>query len=98
MPIGRFTAQVTVFMFVPLRTAFTVIAALSAASVAPAQVNPAAEPLIAEGPLPAEMEVIPLPGEEAADPLAPLVEPADPQDEAIKPGATLAETVASLQG
>ena len=33
-PSGRFTAQVTVFMFVPLRSAFMVIAALTASSVA----------------------------------------------------------------
>ena len=97
-PNGRSTAQVTVCMFVSLRTAFMVIAALSGSSVAPAQVNPAAEPLIAEGSLPTAMEVTPLPAAEAPDPLSPLAGEALSDDEAIKPGATLAETVAGLRG
>jgi hypothetical protein len=95
-PSGRFTAQVTVFMFVPLRTAFMVMAAISASSVAPAQVNPAAEPLPAQ-------EWTPLPDviagqllQESIDPLAPApeAEEAQPQQDEIEPGATLAETVA----
>ena len=99
MPSGRFTAQVTVCMFVPLRTTFMVIAALTASSVAPAQVNPAAEPLPAQ-------EWTPLPEvdaqqllEESTDPLAPApeVQDAQPQEEGIAPGATLAETVAKLR-
>lgn len=84
-------------MFVPLRTAFMVIAALTGSSVAPAQVTPATEPLIAEGPLPTQMAVIPLPAAEAPDPLAPLGDEVEQPDESIKPGATLAETVASLR-
>jgi spore germination cell wall hydrolase CwlJ-like protein len=84
-------------MFVPLRTAFMVIAGLTAASVAPAQVNPAAQPLIAEGPLPTVMEITPLPGVEVSDPLAPLGEESDQQEAVIKPGATLAETVAMMR-
>lgn len=99
MPNGRFTAQVTVCMFVSLRTAFTVIAALTASSVAPAQVNPAAEPLPAEEwtPLPEVMAQQLL--EESTDPLAPApeAEEALAQDDGIEPGATLAETVAKLR-
>lgn len=99
MPNGRFTAQVTVCMFVSLRTAFTVIAALTASSVAPAQVNPAAEPLPAQEwtPLPEVMAQQLL--EESTDPLAPApeAEEALAQDDGIEPGATLAETVAKLR-
>lgn len=86
-------------MSVPFRTAFLVIAALSASSVAPAQVNPAAEPLIAEDSniLPVEAAPAVLPVEEAVDPLAPVTEDAQPQDDKIEPGATLAETVAKLR-
>ena len=87
-------------MFVPLRSTFMVIAALTASSVAPAQVNPAAEPLIAEGSdrLPMAAAPTPLPIEEAIDPLAPAVDEGQPQEEnIIAPGATLAETVAKLR-
>ena len=84
-------------MFVSLRTAFMMIAALTGSSVAPAQVSPATEPLIAEGPLPTSMEVIPLPAAEAPDPLSPLDEGVKQPDESIKAHATLAETVASLR-
>jgi len=99
-PGGRFTAQVTVFMFVPLRSAFMVIAALTASSVAPAQVSPNAEPLSASEwtPLP-EVPVDQL-LQEGVDPLAPApeAEAAEPQEVEIEPGATLAETVAKLRG
>jgi cell wall hydrolase len=86
-------------MFVSLRSAFMVIAALSASSVAPAQVRTAAEPLIGEGSNELPVEAVPavLPTEEAIDPLAPATEEALPQDERIEPGATLAETVAKLR-
>ena len=84
-------------MFVSLRTAFMVIAALTGSSVAPAQVTPATEPLIAEGPLPTSMVVIPLPAAEAPDPLAPLGDEVEQPVQSIKPDATLAETVASLR-
>jgi N-acetylmuramoyl-L-alanine amidase len=84
-------------MFVSLRTAFMVIAALTGSSVAPAQVSPATEPLISEGPVPTTMKVIPLPAAEAPDPLSPLGGEVAQPDEAIKPGATLAETVAGLR-
>ena len=84
-------------MFVSLRTAFMVIAALTGSSVAPAQVTPATEPLIAEGPLPISMEVIPLPAAEAPDPLAPLGDEVEQPVQSIKPDASLAETVASLR-
>lgn len=75
------------------------IAALSASSVAPAQVNPAAEPLIAQdsNALPVEAAPAVLPIEEAVDPLAPVTEEAQPQNDKIEPGATLAETVAKLR-
>jgi spore germination cell wall hydrolase CwlJ-like protein len=53
-------------MIVTLRSAFLVIAALSASSVAPAKVNPTAEPLITEGSniVPVAVASIPLPTEE----------------------------------
>ena len=84
-------------MSVPFRTAFMVIAALTASSVAPAQVNPAAEPLIAENSniLPVEAAPAVLPVEKPVDPLAPVTD--DAQDGKIEPGATLAETVAKLR-
>jgi len=86
-------------MFVMFRPAFMVITALTASSVAPAQVNPAAEPLIAEGSneLPVEAAPAVLPIEEAIDPLAPVTDEAQPQDDKMEPGATLAETVAKLR-
>jgi N-acetylmuramoyl-L-alanine amidase len=86
-------------MFVPLRSTFMVIAALTASSVAPAQVNPASEPLIAEDSNAVPVEATPaiLPVEEAVDPLAPVTDEAQPQDQKIEPGATLAETVAKLR-
>ena len=98
MPSGRFTAQVTVFMFVPLRSALLVMAAVTASSVAPAQVNPNAEPLPAAvwTPLPqvsAEQLL-----DERVDPLAPEPEPMEAQEDAIEPGATLSESVAKLRG
>ena len=87
-------------MFVSFRSAFTVIAALTASSVAPAQVNPAAEPLIAEGSNDVSIAVEPaqVGAEEATDPLAPAAGDGQQQvaDE-ISPGATLAEKVAKLR-
>lgn len=86
-------------MFVSFRTAFLVIAAISGSSVAPAQVNPAAEPLPAQ-------EWTPLPDviagqllQESTDPLAPApeAEETQPQPDVIEPGASLAETVAKLR-
>jgi spore germination cell wall hydrolase CwlJ-like protein len=91
-------------MFVPIRSAILVIAALTASSVAPAKVNPATEPLITEGsnilPVPAASSL--LPSEESpqllsapsADPLAPE---ADEPEDAVPEGATLAEAVADLR-
>jgi spore germination cell wall hydrolase CwlJ-like protein len=91
-------------MFVPIRSAILVIAALSASSVAPAKVNPAAEPLITEGSniLPEPVASSLLPTEESPellsapidDPLAPKAEEAE---ETVAAGATLAEAVASLR-
>jgi spore germination cell wall hydrolase CwlJ-like protein len=43
---GRFTAKITVFMLSSPRSALLVLAALSASSVAPAQVGAASEPLM----------------------------------------------------
>ena len=88
-----------VFMIVPFRSTFLVIAALTASSVAPAQVNPAAKPLPAA-------EWTPLPEapvdqllEQQFTPQAsePEAQPAEPQEDAIEPGATLAEAVAKLR-
>ena len=87
-------------MIVQFRSTIMVIAALTASSVAPAQVNPAAEPLIADGSneLPVAAATTPLPAEEAIDPLAAIAEDDQSQSEqAIAPGATLAETVAKLR-
>ena len=87
-------------MNIPIRSALLVIAALTASSVAPAQVNPAAEPLPAAEwtPLP-EGPAEQLLNEEVVDPLGPLAEETEPQQqEEIEPGATLAETVAKLRG
>jgi spore germination cell wall hydrolase CwlJ-like protein len=86
-------------MFVPFRSTFLVIAALTASSVAPAQVNPAAEPMIADVPIEPSAEAEPaiLPADEAVNPLAPATEEDQSQDDAIEAGATLAETVAKLR-
>lgn len=76
-----------------------VIAALTASSVAPAQVHPAAEPMIADVPIEPSLEAEPavLPADEAVDPLAPVTDEAQSDDEKIEAGATLAETVAKLR-
>lgn len=87
-------------MFVPIRTTFMVIAALTGSSVAPAQVNPVAEPLIAEdsNDFSINIPTEPLAAEETFDGLAPLTDGDEPQDmEEISAGATLAETVAKLR-
>src|SRR6185436_14791427 len=88
-----------VCMFVPFRSTFLVIAAVTASSVAPAQVNPNAAPLPAAEwtPLP-EVSVEQL-LQENVDPLAPApeAESVQPQEDVIEPGATLAETVAKLR-
>jgi len=90
-----------VCMFVPFRSTLLVIAALTGSSVAPAQVNPNAAPLPAA-------EWTPLPEapveqllQQNVDPLAPMPEAQEEaeqaQDDAIEPGATLAEAVAKLR-
>jgi len=90
-------------MFVPFRSTLLVIAALTASSVAPAQVNPTSAPLPAPNwtPIPevsAEQLL-----QESVDPLAPAaeseaIEPQiESQEDAIDPSATLAETVAKLR-
>ncbi len=94
-------------MSVSFRTAILVIAALSGSSVAPAKVNPVAEPLIVQGSTSLPVPVISalLPTEEspnllsapADDPVAPVAEePANEQDDSVV-GATLAETVGNLR-
>jgi spore germination cell wall hydrolase CwlJ-like protein len=100
MPNGRFTAQVTVCMFVPFRSAIMMIAAISASSVAPAQVHPASAPTPA-----AEWTVLPeVPVDqllqENVDPLAPAPESDTNEDQqsTVEAGASLAETVAKLRG
>jgi len=86
-------------MFVSFRTAFMVIAALTGSSVAPAQVNPAAEPLPAQEWTPLPSAVAQQLLEESTDPLAPKPEAEETQsdDEAVEAGATLSETVANLR-
>lgn len=88
-------------MFVPFRSTFLVIAALTGSSVAPAQVNPSAAPMPAA-------EWTPLPDapveqllQQNVDPLAPVPEAesatVQSPDDTIEPGETLAETVAKLR-
>lgn len=89
-----------------------VVAALTASSVAPAQVTPESEPLIANGsgvlPVPVVLEpidakaVLP-PPHTMFDPLAPAEEPADEpevqiEEPALKSRGDLASTVAELRG
>lgn len=97
-------------MIVSLRTTLLVAAALTASSVAPAQVNPAGEPLletqstnlpvvVASIPLPTrdDPNLLTAPDEPAPAPQAPGPEAVEPPAEAVMPGATLAETVAKLR-
>jgi spore germination cell wall hydrolase CwlJ-like protein len=86
-------------MIVPFRSSFLVIAVVAASSVAPAQVKPAAEPLIAQGSneLPVESATAPLPLEEAIDPLAPVADEDQAQPEGAIEGETLAQSVARLR-
>lgn len=98
-PSGRFTAQKTVYMFVPLRSAFMVIAALTASSVAPAQLNAGSTSVVEPQATP---EWAPLPEPDAGQLLneldGPVTAESEPEAEvAIKAGATLAETVANLR-
>jgi len=87
-------------MIVPFRSTILVIAALTASSVAPAQVKPVTEPLIADGSneVPVATAIAPLPVEEAIDPLAPVAEDQEQtaEVEAIE-GETLAQSVARLR-
>jgi spore germination cell wall hydrolase CwlJ-like protein len=86
-------------MIVPFRSTFLVMAALSASSVAPAQVNPATEPLIAQGSneLPVASATVQLPVVQAIDPLAPVPDEGQAQDVAAVESETLAQTVARLR-
>ena len=90
-------------MFVSLRSALLVFAALTASSVAPAKVNPTTEPLIAEGSNELPVAGIPLRVPEATDSLSqpgetdPLAPVAEQEEAQITPGTTLAETVAKLR-
>jgi hypothetical protein len=89
-------------MIVTLRSAFLVIAALTASSVAPAKVNPSAEPLIPLGSsvIPVDVPALPLPTEDDPDLLtAPVASPAVAQsdDDMVAPRATLAQAVAQLR-
>jgi spore germination cell wall hydrolase CwlJ-like protein len=88
-------------MFVSFRSALMVIAALTGSSVAPAQVNPAAEPLIAAGsenqPVAVQPAILTVDDAvKAVDPLAPIAE-GETEEDSVQQGATLAETVASLR-
>ena len=92
-------------MIVSLRTVLLVAAALTASSVAPAQVTPAGEPLIEQPStnLPLVVASVPLPTQDdpnlltAPDELAPAPEGVEPEADGITRGATLAETVAKLR-
>src|SRR5688572_9715511 len=84
-------------MFVPLRSAFLVIAALTASSVAPAQVNPVIEPQPAAEWTPIPQVDVEQLLQESTDPLAPLAEEEQQPEETIERGASLAETVAKLR-
>lgn len=89
-------------MFVSFRSALLVIAALTGSSVAPAQVNPAAEPLIANGSdsLPVSVQPAVLSVDEAVkavDPLAPLSNGDANEQEQVEPRASLSDTVALLR-
>ena len=97
-------------MIVSLRTTLLVAAALTASSVAPAQVTPGGEPLIetpstnlplvvASVPLPAQDDpnLLSAPDELAPAPEVPVTDSGEPEAEAITPRATLAETVAKLR-
>ena len=91
-------------MFVSLRSAFLVAAALTASSVAPAQVRVASEPLIENGSnqLPVQAAVVRIPAAEELtnDKLtAPAVEPKTDEDQDLSDerGSTLAETVSNLR-
>lgn len=92
-------------MIVSLRSALLVAAALTASSVAPAQVNPLAEPIAEDGSskLPVIVASIPLPTADDPNLLtdqadeAPIPAPEATQDEEVAPGATLVETVARMR-
>ena len=84
-------------MIVSFRSVLMVIAVLTASSVAPAQVNAGAD-LPVTGSASTLVKPNFPPVTEESDPLAPVAEQAEPQDEVIKPGMTLSETVAKLRG
>jgi N-acetylmuramoyl-L-alanine amidase len=85
-------------MFTSIRSALLVLAALSASSVAPAQVRSASEPLIpvTSATLPVTIEPQPLviEGEAEASSEPAIQEPAEP---AVKPSGDLASMVAQLR-
>jgi N-acetylmuramoyl-L-alanine amidase len=93
-------------MLPPLRSALLVFAALGSSSVAPAQVGPAAEPLIAETLIPVTSSSLPqaeapqpLPVEVTApqsDELAPLPAPVQ-ESHNVRPSGDLAALVAQLR-
>ena len=91
-----------------IRSAITVLAALTASSVAPAQVTQNAEPLIAAGsgvmPVPAVIQTLDNEMLSSTDPLAPLAKgedetstPDQDQDAAAKPTGDLASLVAQYR-
>lgn len=100
---GRFTAKITVQMVISLRSALLICAAMSASSVAPAQVGPAARPLLqlasATSPADIARELL-----RRSDTLAVPVEPEpivesepEPLPEAIDAQADLPALVAQLR-
>lgn len=83
-----------------IRSVITVLAALTASSVAPAQVTQDAEPLIAAGsgvlPVPAVIKTIEDEVVTSPDPLAPLTDSEPGQGDADQPAASPARDLASL--
>ena len=84
----------------PFRSALLVLAALSASSVAPAQVRPLGEPLIT-GTNESPVAIVPaiLPAPQAADPLAARADPeaTDQQSDDARPTGDLASMVSALR-
>jgi spore germination cell wall hydrolase CwlJ-like protein len=84
-----------------IRSVITVLAALTASSVAPAQVTQEAEPLIASGsgvfPVPAVIQTIDIEVATPADPLAPKDQGEDEEQPQVKPGSDLPTLVSQLR-
>jgi N-acetylmuramoyl-L-alanine amidase len=80
------------------RSALLVVAALSASSVAPAQVTPGAEPLMAATSVATPPAVTEVPLDAPPELQAPAVEPPAEAPESAKPSGDLSDMVAALRG